>query len=59
MADPAVTPHLDRACELLWQAGHPRVAEALQEEVEALVAERDRLHAVLVPRAVKEVEASG
>jgi len=41
--------HLDRACELLWQAGHPRIAEALAEEVTALRADRDRLHALLVP----------
>lgn len=26
-------PHLERACELLWQHGHPRIAEALEREV--------------------------
>jgi hypothetical protein len=29
-------PHLDRAGELLWQAGHSRIAEALTGEVEFL-----------------------
>ena len=29
-------PHLERACELLWQHGHPAIAEALQREVEAV-----------------------
>lgn len=45
----ASVPHLDRACELLWQAGHPRIAEALEAEVKAVIAERDRLYAVLYP----------
>ena len=52
-----VVAHLDRACELLWETGHPRIAEALQAEVEALIAERDRLAAVLYPRVVKESHA--
>ena len=30
-------PHLERACDLLWQAGHPAIAEALCREVEALL----------------------
>lgn len=29
----ADVPHLERACELLWQHGHPRIAEALEREV--------------------------
>ena len=29
-------PHLDRACEILWETGHPRIAEALRTEVEAI-----------------------
>lgn len=29
----ADVPHLDRACELLWQHGHPAIAEALEREV--------------------------
>jgi hypothetical protein len=44
--------HLDRVCEILWQTGHPRIAEALHEEVEAVVAERDRLARVLYPHIV-------
>lgn len=35
---PTGVPHLDRACELLWQAGHPAVAEALEREVAAALA---------------------
>jgi hypothetical protein len=30
-------PHLDCACELLWQHGHPAIAEALEREVAAAV----------------------
>lgn len=30
-------PHLDRACELLWQAGHPRIAAALEKEAAELL----------------------
>lgn len=29
----ADVPHLERACELLWQHGHPAIAEALEREV--------------------------
>jgi hypothetical protein len=48
-------PHLERACELLWQAGHPRIAEALEAEVNALLAQRDRYQRVLyVPGASSE-----
>ncbi len=50
------TPHLDRACELLWQAGHPRIAEALEAEVRELQARSDRFEAVLYPKIVKTEE---
>lgn len=30
------TPHLERARELLWETGHPHIAEALAKEVETL-----------------------
>jgi hypothetical protein len=42
--------HLARAVELLWESGHPRIAEALREEVEALVEKAERLERVLYPR---------
>jgi hypothetical protein len=31
-------PHLERACELLWQHGHPAIGDALEREVSALAA---------------------
>lgn len=31
-------PHLERASELLWQTGHPAIAEALEGEVAQLLA---------------------
>jgi hypothetical protein len=34
--------YLERACELLWQAGHPAIAEALAAEVADLVAAAGR-----------------
>ena len=43
-------PHLDRAVELLWQAGHPRVAEALSKEVKALSEKARRFESVLYPQ---------
>ena len=40
-------PHLDRACELLWQAGHPAIAETLEREVKPLA---DFVHMVAAIR---------
>ncbi len=51
-------PHLERAVELLWQSGHPRIGEALQREVDALIEKAERLELVLYPRAVAPAEQS-
>jgi hypothetical protein len=45
-------PHLDRAVELLWEAGHPAIGEALQSEVVALTEKVGRLERVLYPKLV-------
>ena len=45
--------HLDRAVELLWESGHPRIGEALEKEVRVLIAERDRLAAVCYPHGAE------
>lgn len=42
-------PHLTRACEILWEAGHPIVAQRLEQEVVALLDDRDRLALILYP----------
>jgi hypothetical protein len=56
VTEPNAVPNLDLACELLWQAGHPAIAEALQREVEALAEKAHRLERVLFPRAVQAGE---
>jgi hypothetical protein len=45
-------PHLERALEILWEAGHPRIASALEGEVDALIDKVERLETVLYPKAV-------
>jgi len=47
-------PHLDRAVDLLWQAGHPRIAEALKAEVQELADKAYRFERILYPRAVPD-----
>ncbi len=47
-------PNLDRAVELLWQAGDARIGEELQKEVEALIEKADRLERVLLPRVAEQ-----
>lgn len=50
----SAVPHLDRACELLWQAGHPAIAEALQSEVTVLIEKAFLLERILRPRVAEE-----
>jgi hypothetical protein len=38
--------------EILWEAGHPRIADALEKEVDALLERYERLEAVMYPRPV-------
>lgn len=54
---PTGVPHLARACELLWQAGHPAIAEALEREVRQ---EIDRPRAALdaAEKRAEEAEAA-
>jgi hypothetical protein len=49
-------PHLERAVELLWEAGHPAIGEALKAEVDALVEKAERLERVMYPRLVEDGE---